>query len=51
MNRTVTRRHAGGEHKQVIESRSALRALLQHDFGFDLPEAERLRVPSVAEWT
>lgn len=51
MNRTVTRRHDGREDKQVIESRAALRALLKEDFGFDLPEAECLRVPSVAEWT
>jgi N-hydroxyarylamine O-acetyltransferase len=50
MNRVVTRRREGGEESHVIESRAALRALLNEDFGFDLPEAERLRVPSVAEW-
>jgi N-hydroxyarylamine O-acetyltransferase len=50
MNRVVTRRHEGGEEKQVIESRTALRSLLNEHFGFDLPEAERLRVPSVTEW-
>jgi N-hydroxyarylamine O-acetyltransferase len=50
MNRVVTRRHDGGEEKQVLESRTALRSLLNEHFGFDLPEAECLRVPSVAEW-
>ena len=34
----------------MIESRAALRSLLNDEFGFDLPEAERLRVPSVPEW-
>jgi hypothetical protein len=35
----------------VIESRAELRALLYEDFGFDLPEVERLHVPAVPEWT
>jgi hypothetical protein len=35
----------------VLESRGALRALLNEDFGFDLPDIEGLRVPSVPEWT
>ena len=34
----------------VRESRGALRELLRHDFGFDLPEVEQLRVPSVPQW-
>lgn len=50
-NRAVTRRHEGREEKQVIESRAELRALLYEDFGFDLPEVERLHVPAVPEWT
>ena len=50
-NRAVTRRRDGYEDKTVIESRTALRALLNEEFGFDLPETERLRVPSVPEWT
>jgi N-hydroxyarylamine O-acetyltransferase len=50
INRTVTRRYGGCEERQVIESRRALRTLLNEDFGFDLPDAERLRVPSVPEW-
>jgi len=28
-----------------------LRALLNEDFGFDLPDVEGVRVPSVPEWT
>jgi len=27
-----------------------LRALLARHFGFDLPEIEQLRVPSIPEW-
>ena len=30
--------------------RAALRALLVEHFGFDLPEVEQLRVPSIVEW-
>jgi len=51
MNRAVTRRHDAGEEKLVLESRAALRNLLKNDFGFDLPEAECLRIPAVLEWT
>jgi N-hydroxyarylamine O-acetyltransferase len=51
MNRALTRRDDRGEKKQVLESRGALRALLNEDFGFDLPDIESLRVPSVPEWT
>ena len=50
MNRAVARRCGGREDKQVIESRAALRTLLNEDFGFDLPDVEQLRVPSVPEW-
>ena len=50
-NRALTRRHDNGEEKHVVESRAALRALLKKDFGFDLPDVEGLRVPSVPEWT
>jgi N-hydroxyarylamine O-acetyltransferase len=49
-NRAVTRRHDGREEQEVIESRARLRAILNEDFGFDLPEVERLRVPAVSEW-
>lgn len=51
MNRALTRRDDRGEKRQVLESRGALRALLNEDFGFDLPDIEGLRVPSVPEWT
>lgn len=51
MNRALTRRHDGGEEKHVLESRAALRTLLNEDFGFDVPDIEGLRVPSVPEWT
>jgi len=49
-NRAMTRRHEGREEKRVIESRVELRAVLKEDFGFDLPEIERLHVPAVSEW-
>ena len=51
MNRAVTVRHNGDEEKHLLESRAALRTLLNEDFGFDLPDIEGLRVPSVPEWT
>lgn len=50
MNREMTRRFDGSEEKGVIPSRAALRTLLADDFGFDLPEVEQLRVPTVPEW-
>jgi N-hydroxyarylamine O-acetyltransferase len=50
-NRDVTVR--GGEQVQTsqLADRAALRALLQQHFGFDLPQVERMRVPSIPEWT
>jgi N-hydroxyarylamine O-acetyltransferase len=50
-NQDVTVRHAGREHKRTITDRAELRALLLEHFGFDFPEAGRLRVPSVQHWT
>jgi N-hydroxyarylamine O-acetyltransferase len=50
LNRELTLRGAGGEVKQLIPSRTALREILATHFGFDLPEVERLRVPAVPEW-
>jgi len=50
MNRDLTVRGAGLVEKAVIEDRGALRSLLAADFGFDLPDVERMRVPSVPEW-
>jgi N-hydroxyarylamine O-acetyltransferase len=49
-NRDVTVARDGVFEKSQLADRSALRKLLQDHFGFDLPEAETLRVPSVPEW-
>lgn len=51
MNRAVT--HTRGAEKQSYElaDRGALRELLAAQFGFDLPQVERLRVPAIPEWT
>jgi N-hydroxyarylamine O-acetyltransferase len=50
MNRDVTLLRRGVAQKHQLADRAALRALLARHFGFDLPEIERLRVPSVPEW-
>ena len=50
MNRDVTIARDGTLLKQHIADRTALRALLAGDFGIDLPEVERLRIPTVPEW-
>jgi N-hydroxyarylamine O-acetyltransferase len=50
MNREVTIARHGVAEKSQLADRSALRGLLTRDFGIDLPEVERLRVPSVPEW-
>jgi N-hydroxyarylamine O-acetyltransferase len=50
MNRDVTVRRGTGVRKYQLQDRSELRALLQRDFGIDLPEVEQLRVPSLPEW-
>jgi N-hydroxyarylamine O-acetyltransferase len=51
MNRDVTIVRSGVMEKTHIADRAALRALLAGDFGINLPEVERLRVPTVPEWT
>jgi len=51
MNRDVTRWTAGVPVRSQLADRAALRALLNEHFGFDLPVIERLRVPSIPEWT
>jgi len=51
MNQDVTVRDASSQQKRVITDRADLRRLLIDHFGFDLPEVERLRVPSVPQWT
>ena len=50
MNRDVTVLQDGAVEKRQLADRAELRALLGGHFGFDLPEVERLRVPSVPEW-
>ena len=51
MNRDVTFRRGAETTKSQLADRRELRALLAEHFGFDLPEVERLRVPSVPEWS
>jgi N-hydroxyarylamine O-acetyltransferase len=51
MNRDVTVRRGAASETRELADRRALRRLLVEHFGFDLPEAERVRVPTVAEWT
>lgn len=51
MNRDVTVLRGAASEKRELADRTALRQLLVAHFGFDLPEAERLRVPAVAEWS
>jgi N-hydroxyarylamine O-acetyltransferase len=50
MNRDVTLRRGDVTETRQLADRSELRALLASDFGFDLPEVETLRVPSIPEW-
>jgi len=47
MNRDVTM--PGGETRQLAD-RKDLRDLLAAHFGFDLPEAETMKVPTVEDW-
>lgn len=50
MNRDVTIRRGTQSRSLQLADRKALRALLVEHFGFDLPGAETLRVPSIEEW-
>jgi N-hydroxyarylamine O-acetyltransferase len=50
MNRDVTLCRGNVAHASQLADRAALRALLVEHFGFDLPEVERIRVPSIEEW-
>ncbi len=50
MNRDATVWHGNVPHATRLPDRTALRRLLAQRFGFDLPEIEGLRVPSIAEW-
>jgi N-hydroxyarylamine O-acetyltransferase len=51
MNRDVTVLSGGKTEKYQLADRRALRALLAEDFGFDLADVERLRVPAIPEWS
>jgi N-hydroxyarylamine O-acetyltransferase len=50
MNRDVTVRRGGASETRELADRKALRQLLMDHFGFDLPEAEQLRVPTIPNW-
>lgn len=50
MNRDVTIWRGNMPHASQLANRTELRALLAEHFGFDLPEIERIRVPSIPEW-
>jgi N-hydroxyarylamine O-acetyltransferase len=50
MNRDVTVSSGGTLDRTQLPDRAALRTLLARHFGIDLPEVERLRVPSVPDW-
>jgi N-hydroxyarylamine O-acetyltransferase len=50
MNRDVTIRSGGTSTSGQLADRRALRDLLVEYFGFDLPDVERLRIPTVPEW-
>jgi N-hydroxyarylamine O-acetyltransferase len=51
MNRDVTIRRDGTEERFQLEDRAALRDLLRTHFGFDCPEVEDMRLPTVPEWS
>jgi N-hydroxyarylamine O-acetyltransferase len=46
----VTVRNGAESRSYQLADRSALRSLLVEHFGFDLPQVEQLRVPSIPEW-
>ncbi|MGH8800742.1 MAG: arylamine N-acetyltransferase family protein [Casimicrobiaceae bacterium] len=50
MNRDVTIRTSTGVRGFRLPDRKGLRALLREYFGFDLPEVEALRVPTIDGW-
>jgi N-hydroxyarylamine O-acetyltransferase len=50
MNRDVTVWRGDEPRATRLADRGALRALLVDSFGFDLPEVERIQVPSIPEW-
>ena len=50
MNREVTTRRGNESETHQLADRAALRRVVASHFGFDLPELEHVRVPSVPEW-
>jgi N-hydroxyarylamine O-acetyltransferase len=50
MNRDVTIHEDGRSFTRELADRKALRALLVEYFGFDLPDVETMRVPSIEAW-
>ena len=50
MNRDVTLSSGGTLERTQLADRAALRTLLARSFSIDLPDVERLRIPSVPEW-
>jgi len=50
MNRDLTVRDGKTAEKSVIADRRALRSILVADFGVDLLDVERMRVPAIPEW-
>jgi N-hydroxyarylamine O-acetyltransferase len=50
VNRDVNIRCGDRDVPVQLADRSALRTLLTTYFGFDLPEVERMSVPSILEW-
>ncbi|HEY1586916.1 MAG TPA: arylamine N-acetyltransferase [Polyangia bacterium] len=51
MNRDVTLWRGLERQATQLADRAALRALVAEHFGFDLAEIDRLRVPSLSEWS
>jgi N-hydroxyarylamine O-acetyltransferase len=51
MNRDVTWVAGETETGSQLSDRQALRALLAQHFGFDLPEAETIKVAAIPEWS
>jgi N-hydroxyarylamine O-acetyltransferase len=50
MNRELRRQQGAAVLLEELADRRALGALLRADFGIDLPQVERLRVPAVPGW-
>lgn len=50
MNRDVTVWTGARSESYVLKDRGALRDLLRAHFGFDLPEVDALRIPTVPDW-